>query len=106
MFRPSQHHLTDLLQDFPDLFGHMDRSRPYPTRPMGPHPKALSNLQSVWPPITPGTYGLTRSRGPHVMTAQPRVTHAASSAGRLTGSPGTWGFQPSFPAIYFYLIAY
>src|SRR5882724_3587449 len=40
--------------DFPDLFSHMDRSRPYPTRPMGLHPKALSNLQSVWPPITPG----------------------------------------------------
>src|SRR5882724_4513868 len=32
----------------------------------------------------------------HVTDAQPRATHATSSAGHPLGLPGSWGFQPPF----------
>ena len=55
-----------------------------------------------WPQtqiVLPGPHGH------HVMIVQPRITHATSSAGHLAGGPGTWGPQPSFPSIYFCLVA-
>jgi len=57
-------------------------------------------------PHSLGGHGcLLRSRGHHVMIVQPHVTHTTSSAGHLASGPGTWGPQPSFPSIYFCLMA-
>ena len=62
------------------------------------------NLRQNAPPWLQGCRHLLRSHGCHVMIMQPCVTHA-TLAGHLTGRPGTWGSQPSFLPIYFYLIA-
>jgi len=63
------------------------------------------NLGRNAPPQPWGCGYLPRSCGQHVMIMQPCVTHATSSAGHLASRPGTWGFQPSFFWIYFYLMA-